>query len=88
MCSHCVMQIPLMNMTDVDNLTKFVMDALVDHAYIDDNQVTALIASKRYTDDQPGVKVFLCALAENDSNDDAIEKLMQFSNVVSNAPSR
>ena len=42
-----------MTLLDIDNLVKFVMDALNGKAFIDDKQVVALSASKMYTSDTP-----------------------------------
>ena len=38
---------------DLDNLVKFVLDALNEHAYYDDSQISLLTAGKLYVDQPP-----------------------------------
>eukprot|EP01038_Epipyxis_sp_PR26KG_P011961 gene11961-16010_t len=51
---------------DIDNLVKFVLDALNKHAYLDDSQVAVLSTAKIYTNDKPYVQVTIKKLDEND----------------------
>ena len=44
---------------DIDNLLKFVMDALNGVFFIDDGQIVAARITKAYTDNQPGTFVHL-----------------------------
>ena len=55
-----------MTLLDIDNLVKFVMDALNGKAFIDDKQVVALSASKMYTCDTPRTIVRLERLPGRD----------------------
>lgn len=55
---------------DVDNLSKFVLDALNKAAYLDDSQVVALKAVKLYADDGPSrIVVMLKSLRNADLAD-------------------
>ena len=47
------------NLLDIDNLVKFVMDALNEKAFIDDRQVVALSACKLYANDTPKTEIRL-----------------------------
>jgi Holliday junction resolvase RusA-like endonuclease len=49
---------------DIDNLAKFVLDALNGHAYKDDSQVSMLYTAKLYTEGDPCVKVQIRSLPE------------------------
>lgn len=54
---------------DLDNLAKFVLDALNGIAYDDDSQVATLTCAKAYTtspDDAPRIDVYLRPLAEDE----------------------
>lgn len=54
---------------DLDNLVKFVLDALNGVAYGDDSQVATLTCAKTYTtspDDTPRIDVYLRPLAEDE----------------------
>lgn len=50
---------------DIDNLAKFVLDALNSVAYKDDCQVCVLQACKAYTDQEPGVHVRIKKLGDS-----------------------
>jgi len=54
---------------DIDNLAKFVIDALNTVAYTDDKQVSVLCAAKLYTEGQERVKVSIKTLSSDDAND-------------------
>ncbi|RYH06786.1 RusA family crossover junction endodeoxyribonuclease [archaeon] len=54
---------------DIDNLAKFVLDALNSVAYKDDCQVSILHIAKLYTDSEPGVQVHIKKLEEGTLHD-------------------
>ena len=49
--------------TDLDNMVKFVLDALNGVAYLDDAQISVLSASKRYSEENSYINVQLCKLS-------------------------
>eukprot|EP01031_Cornospumella_fuschlensis_P034639 gene34639-41945_t len=60
--------------SDIDNLAKFVLDALNSVAYKDDSQVCVLHTTKIYTDTEPGVEVHIKKLGEGVSYDAVVQK--------------
>ncbi len=52
--------------TDIDNIAKFVLDAINKKAYEDDGQVAVLSLAKLYTDTNPRVEVRIRKLRDND----------------------
>ena len=48
---------------DIDNLLKFVLDALNKHLYVDDSQVVSLTGKKFYADKE-GIEISVRALSE------------------------
>lgn len=54
---------------DLDNLVKFVLDALNAKAYEDDSQIAVIKSAKFYTEGEPYTKVVLRKLTEKDFED-------------------
>ena len=52
--------------TDLDNLVKFVLDALNAKAYEDDSQIAVIKSAKFYTEGEPYTKVIIRSLTEED----------------------
>lgn len=52
--------------TDIDNLAKFVLDAINKKAYLDDGQVAVLSTAKLYTEAEPRIEVKIRKLADDD----------------------
>jgi Holliday junction resolvase RusA-like endonuclease len=51
---------------DLDNLVKFVLDALNKKAYIDDSQICIINTAKLYTDDRPRTEVVISKIYTDD----------------------
>jgi Holliday junction resolvase RusA-like endonuclease len=51
---------------DLDNLVKFVLDALNAKAYEDDSQIAAIRSAKFYTEGEPYTKVIIRKLTDSD----------------------
>ena len=56
----------LHSLPDLDNLVKFVLDALNAKAYEDDSQIAVIKSAKFYTEGEPYTKVIIRSLTEGD----------------------
>lgn len=57
---------------DVDNLAKFVLDAINKVAYVDDGQVALLTTAKLYTEAEARVEVSIRKLSDQDAEQSAV----------------
>lgn len=57
------------SIVDLDNLVKFVLDALNAKAYEDDSQIAVIKSAKFYTLGEPYTKIILRKLSETDYED-------------------
>jgi Holliday junction resolvase RusA-like endonuclease len=57
------------SIADLDNLVKFVLDALNAKAYEDDSQIAVIKSAKFYTLGEPYTKIILRKLSETDYED-------------------
>ena len=56
----------LFHITDIDNLAKFVLDAVNKVAYLDDGQVAILSTAKLYTEEEARVEMRIRKLQDED----------------------